>query len=164
MMKKYRKQLIACVTLTFLLLVSNTSAQQGADLAVIVNPQNPVESISSTDLRKIFAGEKLSWGSNLLVFTVVRAPQAYERDFLLNRILKMSESEYQQYWTRKLYSGEVSREPLAVFSNGMQLEAVRVEKGGIALIKAQDLRSGVKVLKVDGYLPGTPEYPFKSIK
>jgi hypothetical protein len=160
-MKKYRKELIACLALIFLLLVASTSAQQGADVAVVVNPQNPVESISSTELRKIFAGEKLSWSSNLLVFTLVRAPQAYERDVLLNRILKMSESEYQQYWARKVYSGEVSREPLAIFSNGMQLEAVRVEKGGIALIKAQDVRSGVKVIKVDGHLPGTPGYALK---
>jgi hypothetical protein len=163
-MKRYRNILIASTALILLLLVSTTSAQQGDDLAVIVNPQNPVESISSTDLRKVFAGEKLSWSSNLLVFTVVRAPQAYERDFLLNRILRMSESEYQQYWARKLYSGEVSREPLAIFSNGMQLEAIRVEKGGIALIKAQDVRPGVKVIKVDGHLPGTPGYPLKPIK
>jgi hypothetical protein len=97
----------------------------------------------------------------LLVFTLVRAPKAYERDILLNRILKMSEAEYQQYWTKKVYSGEVSREPLAVFSNGMQLEAVRTEKGGIALIKAQDIRSGVKVLKIDGRLPGTAGYSLK---
>jgi hypothetical protein len=161
MMKRYRNISIACVTLITLLLVSNTSGQQDADVAVIVNPQNPVEAISSTDLRKIFAGEKLSWSSNLLVFTLVRAPRAYERDVLLNRILKMSELEYQQYWARKVYSGEVSREPLAVFSNGMQLEAVRAEKGGIALIKAQDVRAGVKVIKVDGHLPGTPGYSLK---
>jgi len=160
-MKKYRNELIACLTLIFLLLVSNTSGQQESDVAVIINPQNPVESISSTDLRKIFAGEKLSWSSNLLVFTLVRAPRAYERDVLLSRILKMSESEYQQYWARKVYSGEVSREPLAVFSNGMQLEAIRTERGGIALIKAQDIRAGVKVLKIDGHLPGTPGYALK---
>lgn len=130
-------------------------------MAVIVNPQNPVDSITSTELRKVFAGEKLSWNSNVPVFVVVRAPQARERDILLGHVLKMTESEYRQYWVKKVYSGEVPREPLALLSNGMQLEAVRAEKGGIALVNLNDVREGVKVLKVDGHLPGTAGYPLK---
>jgi hypothetical protein len=55
----------------------------------------------------------------------------------------------------------VQHEPLALFSNGMELEAIRAEKGGIALISIQDVHQGVKVLKVDGHLPGTPAYPLK---
>lgn len=43
----------------------------------------------------------------------------------------------------------------------MQLEAVRGEKGGIALIRMADVRQGVKVLKVDGRLPGTEGYVLK---
>jgi len=137
--------------------------QSGAatDVAVIVNPSNPVDSISTVDLRKIFAGERQNWTSSLPVFVMVRAPQAREREVLLNQILRMNESEYKQYWVKKIYSGEIQREPLAVFSNGMQLEGVRVEKGGIALIRVTDVRQGVKVLKIDGHLPGTSDYPLK---
>ena len=131
------------------------------DVAVIVNPQNQIESISSTDLRKIFAGEKRSWNSNVPVFVVVRAPQAHERDILLSHVLRMTESEYKQYWVKKVYSGEVPREPLALLSNGMQLEAVRADKGGIALINLADVKQGVKVLKVDGKLPGAPAYTLR---
>ena len=136
-------------------------SSKDVDVAVIVNPQNSIDSISSADLRKIFAGEKLSWNSNTPVFVLVRAPQAHERDVLLGRVLKMTESEYKQYWVKKVYSGEVPREPLALLSNGMQLEAVRAEKGGIALISNADVRQGVKVLKVDGRLPGTAGYSLK---
>lgn len=131
------------------------------DMAVIVNPQNPVENISLADLRKIYSGEKQSWRSNLPIFVLVRAPQAREREVLLSRVLHMTESEYKQYWVKKVYSGEIQREPLALISNGMQLEAVRAERGAIALINAQDVHSGVKVLKVDGHLPGTPAYTLK---
>jgi hypothetical protein len=73
----------------------------------------------------------------------------------------MTESEYKQHWVKKVYSGEAQHEPLTVFSNGMQLEAVRVEKGGIALINSADVRQGVKVLKVEGQLPGASGYPLK---
>ena len=148
--------------LALLLAESSILAQSKQDdVAVIVNPQNQIESISSTDLRKIFAGEKRSWNSNIPVFVVVRAPQAHERDILLSHVLRMTESEYKQYWVKKVYSGEVPREPLALLSNGMQLEAVRADKGGIALINLADVKQGVKVLKVDGKLPGAPAYTLR---
>lgn len=138
-----------------------SAATQESDVAVIVNPDNPIDSITSAELRKIFSGEKRSWNSDLPIFLIVRAPQTHERDILLNKILKMTESEYKQYWVRKVYSGEVPREPLTLLSNGMQLEAIRAEKGGIALIDFQDIRQGVKVIKVDGRLPGTAGYPLR---
>ncbi|MBZ5524064.1 MAG: hypothetical protein LAP21_17655 [Acidobacteriia bacterium] len=166
-MKRYGSILIGSFSVGLLaLLVVMASAQspqpkRDEDVAVIVNPLNSVDSISSVELRKIFAGEKRSWHASLPVFLVVRAPEAHERTVLLNHVLRMTESEYKQYWVKKIYSGEVPREPLALFSNGMQLEAVRTEKGGIALIQVKDIRSGVKIIKVDGLLPGAPGYPLR---
>ena len=166
-MKMQRNTRAGCYLALLLWLAAFTSlAQQNqtgatTDIAVVVNPLNPVDSISSIDLRKIFAGEKQSWSPSLAVFVMVRAPQARERDVLLNQVLKMNEPEYKQYWVKKIQSGEIQREPLALLSNGMQLEAVRAEKGGIALINMADVREGVKVLKVDGHLPGAEGYVLK---
>ncbi len=165
-MKTQRKKWASCNLALLLLLaawavLAHSQSDTGTDVAVIVNPSNPVDSISSAELRKIFTGEKQNWSGSLPVFVLVRAPQARERDVLLNQVLRMNESEYKQYWIRKIYSGEVQREPLALLSNGMQLEAVRAEKGGIALIKLADVRQGVKVLKLDGHLPGTEGYELK---
>jgi len=161
-MRRYCNFVIGFAVLASLLAGSSILAQSRQDdVAVIVNPQNQIESISSIDLRKIFAGEKRSWNSNIPVFVVVRAPQAHERDILLSHVLRMTESEYKQYWVKKVYSGEVPREPLALLSNGMQLEAVRADKGGIALINLADVKQGVKVLKVDGKLPGAAGYTLR---
>lgn len=163
-----KKSTIASFIFTLTLLVaSRLPAQQkpkgsgGPDVAVIVNPLNPVDNISSAELRRIFSGEKQSWSGGLHVSLFVRAPEARERDVLLERVLHMTDSEYKAYWVKKVYSGDVQREPLALFSNGMELEAIRAERGGIALISIQDIHQGVKVLKVDGHLPGTPGYPLK---
>lgn len=161
-MKKYSILFAACISAILLAAATTTSgASDEGEVAVIVNPDNPVDSITSVELRKIFAGEKRSWTSSLPVFLLVRAPQSHEREVLLTRILKMTESEYKQYWVKKVYSGEVQREPLTLLSNGMQLEAVRAEKGGIALVDLQDVRQGVKVVKIDGRLPGTDGYPLR---
>jgi ABC-type phosphate transport system substrate-binding protein len=159
----HRKRAAFSIVMLVAVLVCCLAAQdkkpvKDSDIAVIVNPGNPVDSISSTELRKIFSGQKQSWAGGLSVDLFVRAPQARERDVLLDEVLKMSESEYKAFWVKKVYSGESQREPLALFSNGMQLEAIRAEKGGIALVSLQDLHQGVKVLKVNGRLPGTPGY------
>jgi phosphate transport system substrate-binding protein len=165
-MKKYWYRLVGYGVVALLLAVCCAFTQQKqkeeeTEVAVIVNPANPVEAISLADLRKIFAGEKQSWGSPGPISLFVRGPGAREREVLLSRVLKMNESEYQQHWVRKVYSGEAPRQPLALLSNGMQLEAIRAEKGAIALISVQDIHQGVKVVKVEGRVPGMNGYPLK---
>src|SRR5882672_8515944 len=159
-MKITRKHFIVAMLLLLCLPVGHISAQQGGDVAVIVNPENPVTSISMADLHKIFGGDKQSWGPFPAV-PFVRAAKAHERDVLLSVIMKMTDAQFQDYWVKKVYSGTVAHEPLALMSTGMQLEAVRSQKGGIALINAADIKDGVKVIKVDGLLPGAAGYPLK---
>ena len=128
------------------------------DIAVVVNPKNPVSNVSRSELRKIFAGEKRTWAGGLSIKIITRAPESYERIVLL-RLLGMSESEYKQYWIGQVFQGDAQAEPAAVFSNGMQKEAISSFLGAIALIDTKDVKPGMKVLKVDGHLPGEPGYP-----
>lgn len=58
-----------------------------------------------------------------------------------------------------MFRGEAPSEPVAVFSNGFQKEALKVLSGAIGLMDSQDAKSGVKVIKLDGYLPGEAGYP-----
>ena len=138
--------------------LSSASGQTGA-VAVVVNEKNPVNNLSTPELRKLFAGEKHSWSGGLPVKLFVRAPGAYERVVLL-KLLGMSEREYKQYWTAQVFRGEAQAEPVALFSNGMQKEAVTIYPGAVALVNFQDVKPGMKVVRVDGHMPGEAGYPF----
>jgi hypothetical protein len=138
--------------------VYSASGQTGA-VAVVVNEKNPVNNLSSPELRKLFAGEKHSWSGGVPVKLFVRAAGAYERIVLL-RLLGMTEREYKQYWAAQVFRGEAQAEPLALFSNGMQKEAVAVYPGAVALVNFQDVKPGMKVVRVDGHMPGEAGYPF----
>ncbi|HUO26389.1 MAG TPA: hypothetical protein VMU61_12040 [Candidatus Aquilonibacter sp.] len=131
---------------------------QSEDIAVVVNTNNPTSNISLGELRKVFAGEKQSWPGGSPIKLIVRATDCRERVALLH-LLNMSESQYKRYWTGQVLRGEASSEPVAVFSNGFQREAIRALPGGIALMDAQDAKLGVKVIKLDGRLPGEAGYP-----
>ena len=133
------------------------SLAQNQDVAVVVNPKNPVNDITKSELRKIFAGEKRTWARGVSIKLVVRAPGSLERVVLL-RLLGMSESEYKQYWIAQVFHGEAQAEPVALFSNGMQKEAIAAFPGAIALVTLGDVKPGMKVIKVDGHSPGEPGY------
>ena len=56
---------------------------QNTDVAVVVSPANSVTNLTSTELRKLFAGEKHSWPGGQPVRVFVRAPGTRERTTLL---------------------------------------------------------------------------------
>jgi hypothetical protein len=136
-----------------------SALSQTSDIAVVVNEKNPVKNLSSQEVRNIFAGDRRSWPGGLPIKLFVRAPDAHERAVLL-KLLGMSESDYKNYWTAKIFRGEVQSEPIALFSNGMQKEAIKAYPGAVALVNMQDVKPGMKMVKVEGHLPGEEGYPF----
>jgi hypothetical protein len=138
--------------------LSSAGAQTGG-VAVVVNEKNPVNNLSAPELRKLFAGERHAWAGGLPVKIFVRAPGASERVVML-KLLGMSESEYKRYWAGQVYRGEAQAEPVGLFSNGMQREAVLLYPGALALVNVQDLKLGMKVVKVNGHMPAETGYPF----
>jgi phosphate transport system substrate-binding protein len=151
---------MAILLLSYLLgpALVQTSLAQNQEVAVVVNPKNPISNITKSELRKVFAGEKRTWAGGLSIKLVVRVTGSYERVVLL-RLLGMSESEYKQYWIAQVFRGEAQAEPVALFSNGMQKEAIGALPGAIALVMVGDVKTGMKVIKVDGLMPGATGYP-----
>ena len=133
-----------------------TMAQTG-DIAVVVSEKNSVSNLRRAQLRQIFSGEKHSWASGVQIRLFVRGPGAHERAVLL-KLLGMTESEYKQYWTAQVFRGEAQSEPVALPSNGMQREALMAYPGAIALVDMEDVKPGMKVVKVDGHVPTEPQY------
>lgn len=159
---KTKSTVFSIVAVAILLVAAYSGiAQSGGNVAVVVNPANPIDNITAADLHKIYAGDKSSWGGGLIVAAFVRTAPSHERDVLLKAIMKMTDSQYQEAWVKKVYSGAAAHEPLALPSNSMQLEAVRSQKGGIAFIAASEVKDGVKVIKVDGVAPGGAGYSLK---
>src|SRR5260370_16660691 len=135
-----------------------TAAAQSGAVAVVVNEKNPVTNLSTSELRKLFAGEKHSWTGGVPVRLFVRAPGAYERVVLL-KLLGMSESAYKQYWTAQVFRGEAQNEPLALFSNGMQKEALPVYPGAVALVIVQDVNPPMNLVRLAGHFPAQTRNP-----
>lgn len=142
-------------------LVSQAGAQR-VDVAVVVNSNNSVTNITLVDLRKILSGQKRSWPGGTPIKIIARAPGSREHLALL-KILRMSESEYKQYWTAQVIRGEADAEPPVVPSFGIMKEALKVYPGAIALADPKEIKPGMdmKMVRVEGHLPGETDYPIQ---
>jgi hypothetical protein len=158
-MRKNILSILLLISLTALPGVSIAAASAG-DVAVVVSARNPLTDMNSAELRQIFAGERRSWPTGLRIKLFVRAPGTPERVAML-KLLRMTEREYKQYWTSQVFRGEAQAEPVVLFSNDLQREALKIFPGAIALVNAQDVKPDMKVIKVDGRMPGDENYPLR---
>ena len=157
------RQFMFSVTLSVVFCISAAGiaeAQQNGDLAVIVSAKSPVSDITMRELRRIFIGERRVLDGQHDVLLMVPAPGTPEREAMLHVIYNMNEAEYKNFWLGKKFRGEAGGEPLVVASKQVLNDGVAVMPGAIACIAVQDIRpAGIKVLKVNGLLPGQYGYP-----
>jgi len=109
----------------------------------------------------VLLGERQYWNSKLPVVLLIRAPAARERDVVLRVIYQMSEAQFKQYWVAKIFRAEAAAPPRIVYSNDMQYELLTALHGSIAFVDSRNIRAGVKVVRVDGHLPGEKDYPLR---
>ena len=132
-----------------------------SDIAIVVRPDVPVDNLTFADLRRLMLGDRQYWSSNLRVTLLVRAPGAHERDVVLKVIYQMSEAQFQQYWIAKVFREEAAAGPRIVYSNEMAAELAVSIPGAVAFVEASKVPKGLKVLRINGHLPGEKGYPLR---
>ncbi len=157
-----RATVLAFVTLACAApVVSTVEAQtEGREaVAIVVHPQVDIDDLSFDQLKSIFLAEQQHWPDRSRITLLVRAPQAPERDLVLNEIYGMSEDRYRQYWIAKMFRAEVASGPKIVFSTDMLRDLVTVIPGSIGFVPMSEVGPELKVIRIDGELPGDEGYP-----
>lgn len=130
-------------------------------MAVIVHPSTPIDNLSFAEMRHVFLGERQYWNADMPVVLIVRAPVAPERQVVLDKIYRMTESQFKQYWIARIFRAETVSTPKVVYSNQTINELVAAIPGAISLVRADDIMPGVKLVRIDGTLPGDGNYPLR---
>jgi hypothetical protein len=156
-------RILPVVLLGVLLGSGSPAAAAKAPIAVIVHEQVPVEDLSLPELRRIFLGERQFWSKNLVITLLMPPQDSPERKILLRKIYgEQSEVRYQRHWINKLFSDGAQVGPKITGSPEMSASLARVIPGAIALVPADNIPEGVKVLRIDGKRPGEKGYPLVS--
>jgi len=141
-------------------LAGSPPAAEG-DVAIVVRPDVPVDNLTFAELRRLMLGDRQFWTSNLKVTLLVRAPGAREREVVLKTIYQMSEAQFRQYWIAKVFRAEAASGPRIVYSNETAAELASAIPGAVAFVEAANVPKGLKVLKINGRLPGDKGYPLR---
>jgi hypothetical protein len=153
---------IASLSIIVLAVPLLLSAQAySGEYAVIVNPKNPVQNISSAQLRKLVLGEERFWAGRIPASLILQDERSVERQFVLGRLINMSQTDYRRHWSTLVFRGAATSEPVAVPSNGLASGLVAGQEGALCIIRVDNLPKNdtVKVVRVDGKLPGEAGYP-----
>ena len=133
-------------------------AQSSGDVAVVVHPDVPVDTLTLADLRRLLLGDREFWPGSLRVTLLIRAPIAHERDVVLKSVCEMSEAQFRQHWIAKVFRAETALAPKIAYSTEMAIDLVNRIPGAITFIDAPQVGRGLKVVKIDGLLPGQRGY------
>jgi hypothetical protein len=140
------------------LLAPRTADSATSDVAVVVNSTVPVGDMSFTELRRVFLGDRQFWSSSLRISVLLHAPAARERDVLLKTVYEMSEAQVRQHWIGKVFRAEAPSAPQMFFSDEEIVQALAAIPGSIAAVDVTRIPRGLRVLKIDGRMPGEPGY------
>lgn len=132
------------------------------DLAVVVSPDNPVDDIQWKDLVKIFKLDKQYWRANEKIYLVLRESGSREKDAVLDRIYQTNDVGLKRLWLAKVYREEITAFPRVLDSTEAVIRFVNQVPAAISVIDASYRDDRVKVLRINGTLPGEEGYPLRT--
>ena len=153
----------AALVLSLFASVAPLAAQGGGgnsegDVAVVVQADVPIDNLTLGDLRRLVLGDRAFWPASVRVALLIRAPVAHERDVVLKTICQMSEAQFRQHWIAKVFRADTPVAPKIVYSSQSAAELTAQTPGAITFIDASAVGKNLKVVKIEGRLPGDPGY------
>lgn len=146
--------------------VPNTGSLPGGplpaaeNLAIVVNRSNPVENLSTSELRRVFLGERGHWPNGRRITIVMIEPGQPERDVVLRDIFRMTETEFNNHFLHGVFTGEVLVSPKTLSTPVGVRKFVFNVPGAIGYLRASDVDASVKVVRIDERYPDDKAYPF----
>lgn len=131
-------------------------------LAIVVNRSNPVDELSTSELRNIFLGSRGLWPNGRRITLVMRDLDDPERTVILRDVCGMTEQQFRTHFVRGLYNGEILVSPKILSSVPGVRRFIFNVPGAIGYLRLSEVDSSVKMLRIDEHLPGEKEYRLKA--
>jgi phosphate transport system substrate-binding protein len=131
-------------------------------LAIVVNRSNPVDDLSSSELRAVFLGSRDHWPSGRRITLVMRDIDNPERAVILHDVCGMTEQQFRTHFVRGLYNGEILVSPKILSSVSGVRRFIFNVPGAIGYLRLSEVDSSVKMLRIDEHQPGDKEYKLRA--
>lgn len=150
---------IRTLLLLFLLLLGTGTVQGQQSLAVIVHPDHAQEDVELSELRRILRLDRQYWRTGDPIRLMLPGPSAAERDRVLEQAFQMSEQAFRQHWIAVAYRVQALALPRPYSDCSVAVRVVSTLETAMAVVDADCVGDAdVKVLRIDGKLPGDKGY------
>lgn len=139
--------------------VAARRAPEPAALAIVVHADNPTVDVSLEELRRLLLLQKQFWDPRTRVVLLARPASSVEQKVLLAKVYQMDEAALRKQFVQRLYAGEIPALPTVVKSCAAVAKLARQSRGVLTALLTDEVPEGVKVLRVEGRLPGEAGYP-----
>jgi hypothetical protein len=140
---------------------ASSEVQTPADLnlAIVVNVSNPADKLSTGELRRIFLGERGNWPNGRRITIVMMEPGQPERAVILREVCQMTETQFNNHFLHGVFTGQVLVSPKTLATPAGVRKFIFNVPGAIGYLRASDVDSTVKVLRIDERAPSDKGYP-----
>lgn len=133
-----KTKLMTVITLAFLTFASQLLLA-GEEIAVIVNVNNPVTSMSKRDVQVYFLKKtKKKWDNGEKIRPIDLSGNPIEREIFLAKVLEMTPESSERYWIEQQYV-KAEKPPKRVDDDGRVIKLVGTFKGGIGFVNKNSL-------------------------
>jgi ABC-type phosphate transport system substrate-binding protein len=117
-----------------------------ADIVVVVNPSNPIESLSKKDVQRLFLGKMHKFpNSNMKVESVDNSDKSKDYDVFYSSVIDISKSKLKRYRAYYLFSGK-GRLPTQIKDTKGIIQYISITKNAIAYMDKSQVTNEVKVI------------------
>lgn len=113
-------------------------AHAGDAIVVIVNTANPIDNLSTAELKKLFLSDRSRWETGKSVAPVIVSAGAAERTAFLKIVCSMNDGDFNKYFLQAAFTGKSATPPKEVSSSVAVKSFVASSPGAIGFVKAMD--------------------------
>ena len=133
------------------------SAEGQGALAVVVSKASPIQQLSQFELKRLYLGSIINDPAGERIIAFNQAPNSPDRVAFEERVLGMSADEVARYWIDRKIRGEGGA-PKAVGSVELLQRVVSKLEHSVAYVRADQVRPEVRIVSIDGAVPGDSSY------
>jgi len=129
-----------------------------AQVAVIVNANNPIGDVTLDELERLYSGRQTAFANGLQVALGEYKPA---RRLFYGKVLQMTETAVSRHWISVVFSERNATPPRGFQSPDDARRFVVANLGAICFIDLVSVSDDVKVVTIDGRDPRDPKYALR---
>jgi ABC-type phosphate transport system substrate-binding protein len=130
-------------------------------LAIVVNRDNPISDVSLPQLRAMFFGERKWWTPRRRVVVASMKRGTPERQTMTRVVYKMDDHQLEHYFLYQEFKGEPAASHKTLRTPADLKKFVVTTPGAVGYLRESDVDGSVKVIRINGLLPGDDGYPLR---